>query len=265
LPPDITVAYCNMGINLKSLSHLQPVLTSIFALPKLGMSVRLMLIALMLSSCSGQVPTQKEIDQDILESRAAQLVRVADTTRTGGDLANAMQLYRRAATMRPDWPVPLLRLGETALGAGLYEDAYNAYQSASALAPGETLALNGTGIALDLMGRHEEAQERYISGLEKAPENMVLRNNLGLSLALAGNFKEATDLLEAAATNPKAGPRTRHNLALVYGLAGDDTKARQTVANDLSQAEITNNLAFYARLRAMSPDQQSKAVFGTLR
>lgn len=131
-----------------------------------------------MTACSGQVPSKAEITQDNLENRAQQLVRVADTTRSGGDLSNAMQLYQRAADMRTDWPLPLLRLGETALSAGLYDDAFNAFQAATVLVPDDSLALNGGGIALDLMGRHDEAQERYISGLEKIPITWRLKTIL---------------------------------------------------------------------------------------
>lgn len=220
--------------------------------------------AMMLAACSGQVPTQQEIQQDNLESRAQQLVRVGDTTRAGGDLVNAMQLYSRAADMRPEWAAPLQRLGETALQAGLYEQAYAAFDRASELSPDST-SINGAGIALDLLGRHQEAQEHYISGMEQTPDNLAIKNNLGLSLALSGDFDDAIRLLREAAADPAAGARTRHNLALVHGLAGNDAEARNVSANDLSEAEIVNNLAFYARLRNLPPEDRTKAVFGALR
>ena len=247
-----------------SLFHFRPFLTSIFVPATRRLWVCLCIVSLGLSACSGQVPSKAEITQDNLENRASQLVRVADTTRAGGDLANAMLLYRRAAEMRTDWPLPLLRLGETAISAGYYDQAFKAFEAAARLAPEDNLALNGAGIALDLMGRHNEAQEHYISGMDKAPDNAALKNNLGLSLALSGNFNEATDLLKTASATPNAAPRTRHNLALVYGLAGDDAMARQALSADLNETAIANNLAFYARLRAMSPQQRTQAVFGTL-
>ena len=167
--------------------------------------------------------------------------------------------------MRADWPLPLLRLGETAMQGGLYAEALSAFDRALAIAPGDGKAINGAGISLDLLGRHGEAQERYMSGMEKAPDNLALRNNLGLSLALSGDFDKAVALLQGAATDPAAGVRTRNNLALVYGLSGDDAKARTVSSADLNDAEITNNLAFYARLRGMDADGRRKAVFGVIR
>ncbi len=218
----------------------------------------------MLSSCGGQVPTQAEIAQDNLDSRASQLVRVADTTRQSGDMANAMQLYIRAAEMRKDWIVPRLRLGETALNAGLYQDAFAAFEDAARIDPNDNRGHNGAGVALDLMGRHEEAQQRYISGMEQTPDSAPLRNNLGLSLALSGDYDAAIELLESAVSNENTDLRTRQNLSLVYGLAGNEDRAREISTGFMSDAAIKNNIAFYAKLRGMPPTQRTKAVFGVL-
>ncbi len=222
-------------------------------------------ISAILSSCSGQVPTQAEIEQDNLDSRASQLVRVADTTRESGDMANAMQLYARAADMRQGWIVPRLRLGETALSVGRYQDALKAFESAAQVAPLDNRGHNGAGVALDLMGMHEEAQQRYISGMEQAPDNGPLRNNLGLSLALSGDYEAAVELLESAVTRQPDDARTRHNLSLVYGLSGNENRARSISAGVMSDAAIDNNIAFYAKLRAMPPSDRTKAVFGVLK
>ncbi len=220
--------------------------------------------AVAISACGGPVPTQQEIKEDNINSRAQQLVRVGDTTREAGDFVNAMQLYRRAAEMRPGWAEPLVRFGETAITAGLYEDALSAYDQVAGIEPKNRTGYNGAGIALDLLGRHEEAQSRYITGMERAPDNLPLRNNLGLSLAIAGDLKEAETWLESVAGRSDANARTRQNLALVYGLAGDVDKARETGLKDLSAAQVENNLAFYAKLRTMPPDQRRKAIFGAL-
>jgi len=254
------------------------------------------LCALLIASCGGPVPTQEEIKQDNRDNRAEQLVRVGDTTREGGDFANAMQLYARAASMRVDWAVPLKRLGETAMAARQYARARNAYQRASnleprdaenhlgmgradlkigdyenalaafetaaRLAPEDNRGHNGAGVTLDLMGEHKRAQDRYITGMEKAPDNFPLQNNLGLSLALTGEGADAIEVLQKAANAAGSGPETRLNLALVYGLMGDEDKARQTASLDLKPAEVANNLLYYKRLRMMSPEDRIKAVFG---
>lgn len=222
-------------------------------------------VSALLASCSGQVPTQTEIQQDNLDSRAKQLVRVADTTRESGDMANAMQLYARAADMRQDWFVQRLRLGETALSVGQYPDALLAFESTAQLAPKDNRGHNGAGVVLDLLGMHDEAQQRYISGMEQAPDNGPLRNNLGLSLALSGDYEAVIELLESAVTRQPDDVRTRQNLALVYGLSRNENRARSISADVMSKAVIDNNIAFYAKLRNMSPADRTKAVFGILK
>jgi Flp pilus assembly protein TadD len=160
--------------------------------------------------------------------------------------------------------VPFYRFGETALSAGLYEEALAAFDRAAEIEPENNRGYNGAGIALDLLGRHGEAQNRYVTGMEHAPESVPLRNNLGLSLALAGDLEEAVSWLEAVADRDDANARTRQNLALVYGLSGNEDGARRAGLEDLSAAEVENNLAFYARLRQMPPEQRTKAIFGAL-
>jgi len=112
---------------------------------------------------------------------------------------------------------------------------------------------------------HDEAQQRYISGMEQAPDNGPLRNNLGLSLALSGDYEAVIELLESAVTRQPDDVRTRQNLALVYGLSRNENRARSISADVMSKAVIDNNIAFYTKLRNMSPADRTKAVFGILK
>ena len=197
------------------------------------------LAAVTISGCGGKVPTQEEIRQDNIDSRAAQLVRVGDTTREAGDLANAMQLYRRAADMRADWALPFYRFGETALSAGLYEEALAAYDRAAEIEPQNNRGYNGAGIALDLLGRHGEAQSRYVTGMEHTPDSVPLRNNLGLSLALAGDLEEAVSWLEAVADRDLDGLVTGVEAAdgeVAVEAGVDLTKTRQDAAARVAAA-----------------------------
>jgi Flp pilus assembly protein TadD len=257
----------------------------------------ILLIFGFLAACSGQVPSFEEIKQDNTESRAGQLLRIADSTRQGGDLGSALALYRRAHAMAPDEMKPLIAIGETAFALQEFEQAANAYtkaldmdgehlqallglgktllsldrpdqamthfQSASQLYPANHRGFNGYGVSLDMMGRHEEAQNQYHKGIEVAPEAVSLSNNLALSLAFTGNFELAIGILEVFADDPLAGVRLRQNLALIYGLADMQEKAAKMAAKDLDEAGVANNLAYYAHLRELSSKARAQAVFGT--
>ncbi|MDP6572420.1 MAG: tetratricopeptide repeat protein [Rhodospirillales bacterium] len=253
-------------------------------------------LVLLAAACGAPVPTKTEMVEDNRLSRADQIMRVANATRRGGDLHSAMALFRRAHNMDRTSAAPLIALGETAYAAEAYQESAEAYRDAITLAPedaaarlgyGKTLialglprqaaaqfrraldvdaknpqASSGLGVALDLMGDHRGAQERYKAAIKMAPEVLSLRNNLAMSLALSGDYDAAIRHLAEIAGDPAATARTRQNLALVYGLAGEVGKAAEIGRLDLDEAEVRNNLAYYARLRALSPAARSAAILG---
>ena len=229
---------------------------------------------------------------------SATLMRLADDTRAGGDLAAAADLYRRAAKLSPDDPKPLLDLGDTLGELHDYNDAATVFRDALKIKPnalegdlhrGLALALmsmnqpegalseldaalaktpndprlyNVLGVAHDLIGRHGLAQQDYQKGLKLAPTNDGLRNNYGLSLALSGDYGAAATELSKLADEPGASPRHRLNLALVYGLAGDDRKAASIARSALDEQAVQSNLAYYALLRSLDDKTRAAAIIG---
>jgi len=222
------------------------------------------------------------------------IMRVADTTRQSGDLAQAASLYQRAAQLEPKNVKPLLELGSIYGQMRLPKQAAEAWQAAVSLDPNNTTALRGLanadlqsgdasaairniraaqaiqpdwrndnslGVAYDMLADHAAAQAAYRDGLALAPGNLQLTNNLGLSLALAGDFAQALPLLEATAKDPTATPRMRQNLALAYGLSGDDKKAAEIAKLDLDAAGVQKNLGYYEFLRLL---QDRNAIASTL-
>src|SRR5438477_487162 len=165
------------------------------------------------------------------------LMRIGAAARAGGDLANALQLYRRAASLQTDAAAPFVAIGNTLIEMGQVNEAIIAYNSALDRQARDPEALRGIakaylktarpelagkplaiafedtpndpkllqliGVADDLMGQHGEAQARYRRGLELAPGDPVLSLNLALSLALTGNYDEAIARLGPIAAGPK--------------------------------------------------------------
>jgi len=230
------------------------------------------------------------------EQSADTMIKVADETRAGGDLGNAVGLYRRAHELAPSNPVPLARAGETLAQLQAYTEAADAYQAALSIAPddpelhrgfanvllalgkpqlalahleiaaskntGDPRIFNALGVAHDLGGRHDLAQQSYRQGLALAPEQVSLRNNLGLSQALSGNFNGAIATLSDLVARPGATARNRQNLALVYGLAGDNTHAALVARSDLDEAAVRNNLAYFTLLRSLDDVGRTAAILG---
>ncbi len=222
------------------------------------------------------------------------VMHIADASRGAGDFANAVSLYRHAATMEPRNPDPLVALGDTLLDMGKPDEAIINYNAALKLSPKYPGALMGLakaylktgrpdlaanplaleyqinpndpklllliGVADDFIGQHSYAQTRYQQGLRIAPGDRSLILNLALSLALSEKFDEAIALLRPVAYAPGATSQQRQTLALIYGLKGDQSAARQLAQIDLDAASVSHNLAFYESLRRLPPDARSRAI-----
>jgi Flp pilus assembly protein TadD len=106
------------------------------------------------------------------------------------------------------------------------------------------------GIALDTLGNHAEAQRIYEMGLELNPADSTLLNNYAISLAFSGSFEKAIAILTDLQNSPEIAARARGNLALAYGIKGDEARARSVLANELTEAEIEQNIRYYRVLRS---------------
>jgi Flp pilus assembly protein TadD len=222
------------------------------------------------------------------------LMRIGAAARAGGDLANALSLYRRAASIEPHATAPFIAVGNTLLEMGQTDEAIIAFNSALSRVERDPEALRGVaraylrtarpelagqplalayeatpsdpkllmliGVADDFVDQHGEAQARYRRGLELAPGDPGLTLNLALSLALTGEYDQAIARLQPLASGPTATPRERQTLALIYGLKGDRQAATKLGLVDLEPAAVQHNLVTYDSLRRLSPEARSRAI-----
>jgi Flp pilus assembly protein TadD len=222
------------------------------------------------------------------------VMRIADASRSNGDLSNAINLYRHAATMEPHKIEPLDALGGTLLDMSKVDEAIVNYNAALKINPHDGEALRGLarsylktgrpdlagdplalayldtpsdpklllliGVADDFIGQHSAAQARYRQGLQLAPADRSLALDLALSLALSEKFDEAIAILRPITQAAGATAAERQTLALIYGLKGDQKAAREVARIDLDPTSVDHNLAFYESLRRLSPDARSRAV-----
>src|SRR5512132_2102499 len=246
------------------------------------------LLTLMMTAggCAGLPPTHDRIAAEDHDGKLAQVMRMAESVKAGGDASAAAVFYRRAHTLAPQKLEPLVGLAQSAAALGANEEAAQLYRRAVALAPDDAqvrlgfgrvlLALDcpdmaagelraavaahpedyrayvALGVALDLSCDQRQAQQVYRDGLRHDPGNPSLRNNLALSLALAGDDDEAIDMLRDLSRELGAGPRVRQNLALVYALAGRAEDAAAMAQRDFAGARLRHNLALYDSLRGMN-------------
>jgi Flp pilus assembly protein TadD len=241
---------------------------------------------MMAGGCAGVAPTHDRIAAEDHDAKVAQVMRMADSVRAGGDESAAAVFYRRAHALAPEKLEPLVGLARSAAALGANDEAAQLYRKAVALAPedaqvrlgfgrvllaldrpdiaagelraaiaadpGDYRAYVALGVALDLSCDQRQAQQVYRDGLQRNPGNLSLRNNLALSLALAGDSDEAIDMLRDLSRELGAGPRVRQNLALVYALAGRAEDAASMAQRDFAGARLRHNLALYESLRGMN-------------
>jgi Flp pilus assembly protein TadD len=231
----------------------------------------------------------------------AMLMRIGTAAQSGGDLANAVGVYRRAAEMAPQEPAPLIAAGNVLLQMGAINEAIVSY-NAALVRPGDTQAaqvgltkaflktgkpqlalmplskaleespddpklLLLLGVTRDLAGQHREAQAYYRDGLVRAPGDPALTVDLALSLALSGDYPNAIAVLQPLAMAPTSSPQERQTLALIYGLKGNIPEAGRLNRIDLDEAAVEHNLAYYQSLRELSLEARNQAILsaGTAR
>lgn len=222
------------------------------------------------------------------------LMRIGAAARSGGDYANAVGVFRRAAEIATTQPAPFVEIGDTLLLTGAVDEAILAYNSALARSGSDLAAQLGLaraylrtgrpelaleplskaiaehpddpklllllGVANDQTGRHQAAQGYYRHGLDLVPGDPALTTDLALSLALSGDYVAAVAVLQPIAMGPRASARARQNLALIYGLRGNVAEAARLGRIDLDEAAVAHNLAYYQTLRTLSPEARNRAI-----
>ncbi len=225
------------------------------------------------------------------------LMRIGAAARSGGDLANAVGVYRRASEIDPLNPAPLVAAGDVLLEMGSVNEAIVSYNNALlrggenlpallglakaylktgkpalameplskayALNPDDPKVLLLLGVTKDLSGEHQEAQAWYRRGLEFAPGDSALTVDLALSLALSGDYPGAITVLQPIAIGPRGSAQERQTLALIYGLRGNAVEAARLNRIDLDDVSAEHNLAYYATLRALPPEARSRAILSS--
>src|SRR5947209_10599795 len=97
------------------------------------------------------------------------LMRIGAAAQSGGDLPNALGVYRRAAEMAPQDPAPLIAAGDVLLQMGSVNEAIVSY-NAALVRPGDTQGAQvGLAKAFLKTGKPELALSPLSKALEATP------------------------------------------------------------------------------------------------
>jgi tetratricopeptide (TPR) repeat protein len=130
-----------------------------------------------------------------------------------GKAEQAIEHYRRAIDLRPDYAEAHYNLGRLLVERGQLEDAIAHYEKAIAINPADAEAQNNLGITLFGLGRRDEAIAHYRKALEIQPHYGEASCNLASALIAKGDLDGAisryADCLAAIPDQEEA----RYNLA----------------------------------------------------
>jgi protein O-mannosyl-transferase len=164
-----------------------------------------------------------------------------------GDLEAAIVQYRKALETKPDYAEAIHNLGSALARKGDYDAAIVQYRKALVLKPDYVEAQNNLGNALLLKGDLAEAIDAWQKSLEIEPGQVTVQQNLAWSLATTSdsslrNGTKAVALAEQANQLSGGGnPAILRTLAAAYAEAGSYGKAGDTARRALALAVEEKN------------------------
>ena len=108
-----------------------------------------------------------------------------------GEADQAVDHYRRAVALRPDYAEAHYNLGRLLVEQGQLDDAIVHYERATAINPADAEAQNNLGVTLFGIGRADDAIAHYRKALEIQPDYAEASCNLGNALIAKGDFDGA--------------------------------------------------------------------------
>jgi tetratricopeptide (TPR) repeat protein len=185
-------------------------------------------------------------------------------------LDDAIEHYRRAVAIRPDYAPAYSNMGSALRAKGATAEAIATYQRALALRPDYAEAHYNLANALLDDGKPDKAIDHFRKAMQSTSRSADIHNNLGIALATTGQVKEAIAAFREAVRIEPNSPAAHRNLgdALVsqgirdegiehlrraVQLAPGDASARYDLGNALLEAGIFQEATeqFHEALRLM--------------
>jgi len=183
-------------------------------------------------------------------------------------LDEAIDHYRRAVALRPDYAPAFNNLGSALRARGRRDEAVESYEKALELRPDFAGAHYNMANLLVDEGNPAAAIDHFERALQIEPASADVHNNLGIALAGVGRLDEAiAEFRRAIALDPQSA-KAHRNLGDVLSTSGAQRQGldsmRQAARLDPNDAAIRYDLAS-ALLEAMVYDEAIKEFRETLR
>jgi protein O-mannosyl-transferase len=120
-----------------------------------------------------------------------------------GKIDEAIDHYKQAIRITPDYSLPFNNRGNAFLKSGQYQHAIEDYNEAIRLKPDYAEAYNNRGTSYDNLGQYQRAIEDYNEVIRLKPDFAPAYINRGLAYANLGQYQQAIeDCKEAIRLNP---------------------------------------------------------------
>lgn len=181
-----------------------------------------------------------------IEEDPAIRFQLANSLFNAGDRVQALDQYRRVASMCPRDAEVHFNMAITLQKLARYTEAELAYRQALVLTPYNSEVFFGLAIVIQSQGRFDEAIAFYGHCLDIKPDFILAHYNMGIALSETGRYAEAiTRFMHALALDPE-NIKVINNLGLVYHAVGDFDAAiatyRQAIAIQQDFADAYSNL-----------------------
>jgi tetratricopeptide (TPR) repeat protein len=137
-----------------------------------------------------------------------------------GRVQEAIDQYRMALSIRPDFPSARYNIGNALAHEGRDQEAIWQYRQALRINPRDDMAQNNWGMVLGNEGRLDDAIVHFTEALRINPGLTLARNNLGLALARQGHFDAAISQFNEALRLEPRNTDAHDNLGSVYARMG---------------------------------------------
>lgn len=142
-----------------------------------------------------------------------------------GRPAQAVEAFRKAILLKPDWSRPHNSLGVVLYRLGRANEAEASFRRAIELDPESSRAHNDLAVLLRLEGRLDEAQPEALRAVELGPDDLAANNNYGNMLVALGRYDEAEKYYQTASALDPDHPAPHYNLACLASLRGRHEEA----------------------------------------
>jgi len=163
------------------------------------------------------------------------------------EFTEAIDALRRAVSLRPNFPEAHTNLGTALTSVGHIDEALQCHRKAIELRPDLAAAHFNLANALRSGGRLEEAVNSYRRALQIQPDQPEVCNNLGLALQERGHLDDAIEAFGKAVEQRPNFPQALSNLGSALNRAGHFDQAitacRRAIGLRPDYAEAHANLA----------------------